>query len=245
MVDGRAAAGNGRRGGAERDRHRLILRIVRGDVAPGGLQRLVDGFVRGYSPIARATPGLIRFHVGIGRMPLETELVVVTFWTSVDAALDAYDGDLASPRTLDGLAAHAEFRDVAYWEVDETLLRRSDRAPALLRLTFGCVSEGADAAIQQELRHRLHLLEGAMTEAYIGRRLVGTEVEIAFVSAWAEVPAQDLSAPVWPDISARYTSFDLGLYRPILSGTPGAPPEPAEPGAPGEAPEPSERAEPG
>jgi hypothetical protein len=219
----------------------MILRIVRGDVAPGGLQQLVEGFVRGYTPIARATPGLVRFHVGIGPLPRESELVIVTFWTSVDAALDAFDGDLAAPRTLDGLAAHAELRDVAYWEVDETLLRRSDRAPALLRLSFGCVSEGADAAIQQELRHRLHLLEGAMTEAYIGRRLVGTEVEIAFVSAWAEVPAQDLAAPVWPDISARYTSFDLGLYRPILSGTPGAPGEPAERGERGEG---AERAEP-
>ena len=198
----------------------MILRIVRGDVAPGGLQPLIDGFQRGYAPIARTTPGLIRFHVGVGPLPAESEVVVVTFWTSVDAALDAYDGDLAEPKTLDGLAAHATLRDVAYWEVDETLLRRSDRPPALLRLTFGCVAEGADAAIQEELRHRLHLLEGAMTEAYIGRRFVGTEVEIAFVSAWSEVPAQDLAAPVWPDISARYTSFDLGLYRPILSGTP-------------------------
>ncbi len=205
----------------------MILRIVRGDVAPGGLQPLVDGFVRGYAPIARSTPGLIRFHVGVGPQPAESEVVVVTFWSSVDAALDAYDGDLAQPRTLDGLAAHAELRDVAYWEVDETLLRRSDRAPTLLRLTFGCVSEGADAAIQEELRRRLHLLEGAMTEAYIGRRLVGTEVEIAFVSAWSDVPeAHDLGSPVWPDISARYTSFDLGLYRPILSGTP-SPADPA------------------
>ena len=205
----------------------MILRIVRGDVTPGGLQPLVDGFVRGYAPIARTTPGLVRFHVGVGPSPEESEVVVVTFWSSVDAALAAYDGDLESPRTLDGLAAHAALREVAYWEVDETLLRRSERAPALLRLTFGRVSEGADAAIQAELRHRLHLLEGTMTEAYIGRRLVGTDVEIAFVSAWSEMPeAHDLAAPVWPDISARYASFALGLYRPILSGTP-SPADPA------------------
>jgi hypothetical protein len=199
----------------------LILRIVRGDIAPGSLGPLVDGFANTYAPRARVTPGLIRFHVGIGPTPSESEVVVVTFWTSVDAALAAYEGDLDAPRTLDGLADHARLRDVAYWEVDETLLRRSDRAPALLRLTFGRVSEGADAAIQEELRHRLHLLDDAMTEAYIGRRLLGTEVEIAFVSAWSEMPAgRDLAAPVWSDISARYSVFELGLYRPILSGTP-------------------------
>ena len=199
----------------------MILRIVRGDVAPASLQPLVDGFVHGYEPIARVTPGLIRYHVGIGPSPDESEVVIVTFWTSVDAALAAYDGDLARPKTLDGLSPHIALRDVAYWEVDESLLRRSDRAPSLLRLTFGTVAEGADAAIQEELRHRLHRLEGAMTEAYIGRRLIGTEVEIAFVSAWSEAPAgHDLGTPVWPDISARYASFALGLYRPIVSGTP-------------------------
>jgi len=198
----------------------LILRIVRGDVAPASLKPLVDGFVHGYEPIARVTPGLIRYHVGIGPSPDESEVVVVTFWTSVDAALAAYDGDLARPKTLDGLSPHIDLRDVAYWEVDESLFRRSDRAPSLLRLTFGTVAEGADAAIQEELRGRLHLLEGSMTEAYIGRRLLGTEVEIAFVSAWSDAPqGRDLAGPVWPDISARYTVFELGLYRPILSGS--------------------------
>jgi hypothetical protein len=219
---GTRIAASGRRGDrAIEGRSRLILRIVRGDVAPDGQQTLIAAFVRAYEPIARGTPGLIRFHVGLGPLPDVSELAIVTSWTSVDAALAAFDGDLATPRILDDLPAPGELREVAYWEVDETLLRRSDRAPELLRLSFGCVAEGADAAIQDELRHRLHLLEGSMTEAWIGRRFVGTEVEIAFVSAWAEVPAQDLAAPVWPDISARYTSFDLRLYRPVLSGTPG------------------------
>ncbi len=205
----------------------MILRIVRGDVTPGGLRSLVDGFIHAYAPIARTTPGLVRYHVGIGPRPLESEVVVVTFWTSVDAALAAYDGDLERPRTLDGLSEHLNLREVAYWEVDETLLRRSDRAAEHLRLTFGRVAEGADAAIQEELRGRMHLLEGAMTEAYVGRRLIGRDVEIAFVSTWSHVPeGRDLAAPVWPDIAGRYTSFSLGLYRPILSGTP----------APGEAP---------
>jgi hypothetical protein len=214
--------GPSRRGlGAHEGSQRLILRIVRGDVAPQGLQPLLDGFVREYAPVARATPGLIRFHVAVGPSPAESELVIVTFWSSVDAALAAFGGDLDEPRTLDGLRSPVDMREVAYWEVDETLLRRSDRPASLLRLTFGRVSEGADAAIQEELRRRLHLLEGEMTEAYIGRRLIGTEVEIAFVSAWAQVPeGRDLGQPVWPDISTGYTTFELGLYRPILSGTP-------------------------
>jgi heme-degrading monooxygenase HmoA len=199
----------------------LILRIVRGDVAPGGLHSLVEGFIHGYAPAARVTPGLIRYHVGIGPGDADSQVVVVTFWTSVDAALAAYGGDLDRPRTLDGLSDNVILREVAYWEVDETLLRRSERAPSLLRLTFGRVSEGADAAIQDEIRQRMHLLEPEMTEGYIGRRLLGTEVEIAFVSAWSQAPAgRDLSAPVWPDVADRYASFGLEIYRPILSGTP-------------------------
>ncbi len=201
--------------------HRLILRIVRGDVAPGGLQPLTEGFRRSFAPAALRTPGLIRYHVGVGPQPSETRLVVVTFWTSVDAALTAYESDLEHPRTIDGLAAHADLREVAYWEVDETLLRRSHGSPSLLRLTFGLVVEGADAAIQEELRQRMHLLDPSMTEGYIGRRLVGTDVEIAFVSMWSGVPeGHELGAPVWPDISARYKRFELEVYRPVVSGTP-------------------------
>jgi len=201
----------------------VILRIVRGDVAPGALQPLIDGFVEGYAPRARATPGLVRYYVGLGPQPDETEVVAITLWTSVDAAIAAFDGDLAQPRMLDGVSANANLREVAYWEVEETLLRRSDREPERLRLTFGRVSQGADAAIQEELRQRLHTLEPGMTEAYLGRRLVDTDVEIAFISVWSSVlEGRDLTTPVWPDISTRYTSFALELYRPILSGTPAA-----------------------
>jgi heme-degrading monooxygenase HmoA len=209
----------------------LILRIVRGDVAPGGLDPLVGGFVDGYAPAARVTPGLIRYHVGVGPGEAASQVVVVTFWTSVDAALAAYGGDLDRPRTLDGLSDNVVLREVAYWEVDETLLRRSERSPSLLRLSFGRVSEGADAAIQEEIRQRMHLLEPEMTEGYIGRRLLGAEVEIAFVSAWSRTPAgRDLAAPVWPDVAARYTTFGLEIYRPIVSGTPADGPEPSREG---------------
>jgi hypothetical protein len=197
----------------------VILRIVRGDVVPGAHERLIDGFVTGYAPRARATPGLIRYYVGLGPEPRETDLVVMTFWTSVDAALAAFDGDLERPMTLDGISDNANLREVAYWEVEEVLLRRSDHEPEHLRLTFGRVSQGADAAIQEELRQRLHTLEPGMTEAYLGRRLVDTDVEIAFISVWSSVPeGLDLATPVWPDISTRYTSFGLELYRPIASG---------------------------
>jgi hypothetical protein len=201
------------------DRRRLILRIVRGSVAPGGRESLVASFSSSYAPTAVATPGLIRYHVGLGPSPDETHVIVLTFWASVDAAMRAYDGDLTTPKTLDGLAASTELHEVAYWEVDETLLRRADAAPTLLRLTFGRISQGADAAIQQELRERVRMVDGAMTEAYIGRRLIATDVEIAFVSAWTGAPdGVDLTAPVWPDISQRYTSFALELYVPVLSG---------------------------
>lgn len=197
----------------------MILRIVRGHVASDRLAALADTFIRSYAPRARSSPGLVRFHAAVRPNGDGQELVVVTFWSSLEAAMAAYEGDLGTPRTLDGLSAEADMREVAYFEVDESQLRRSTTEAAVLRLTFGRVARGADAEIQQELRSRLHELEPAMTEAYVGRRIVGADVEIAFVSAWESVPGlRSLDEPFWPDISCRYETFEVATYRPIVSG---------------------------
>jgi hypothetical protein len=202
---------------------RMILRIVRGHVAADRLGALAEGFVRSYAPIARATPGLVRFHAAVRRVEGGHELVVVTFWASLEAAMVAYDGDPVTPRTLDGLSADARLDDVSYFEVDETQLRRSAGEPAVLRLTFGRVARGADAEIQQELRSRLHELDASMIEAYVGRRIIGSDVEVAFVSAWEAPPASRLlEEPFWPDIAARYDAFRIATYEPIVSGAPEA-----------------------
>ena len=197
----------------------MILRIVRGRVAAHRVEGLTATF--GASPGGRAgaTPGLVRGHFGV--RPLaggEHEVVLVTCWETVDAAITAGGGDLDGLRSHDGVTADAELPEIAYFEVDESMLRRSEAAADVLRLSVGRVARGLDVDIQHELRERMHLLEPEMTEGYVGRRIVGGDVEIAFLSAWEREPAgRSLDAPVWPDISAGYDAFEVTTFRPLAS----------------------------
>ena len=200
----------------------MILRIVRGRVASDRLDDLVATFDEPFRTAALSTPGLVRFHVGV-RAPSadECELVVVTFWATVEHALEAYGGSLDAVRMLDWAGDPAALHEVAYFEIDESTLRRSEADASILRLTVGRVARGLDADIQAELRSRMHALEPEMTEAYVGRRILGADVEIAFISAWRREPAtRSLDAPFWPDISARYDAFEVATYEPIASGAP-------------------------
>jgi hypothetical protein len=203
----------------------MILRIVRGRVEDDRLAALTAGFTGPFRDIARTTPGLVRFHAATRAIPDEGrhDLVVVTFWATVDAALAAFDGDLGTVRTLDGIGTHADLDEVAYFEVDESQLRRSATEPAFLRLTLGRMTRGIDAEIQQELRRRMRDLGPEMTEAYVGRRIIGTDVEIAFISAWTTAPgSRALDRAFWPDIAQRYDTFEVGTYVPLVSGMPAA-----------------------
>jgi hypothetical protein len=195
----------------------MILRIVRGRIAVTRVEGLTAAFGSSSDGHARVTPGLVRSHVGI--RPLagdEREVVLVTCWETVDAAIAADDGELVGLGASDGATADGGLGGVAYFEVDESTLRRSEAAADILRLSVGRVARGMDVDIQQELRERMHLLEPEMTEGYVGRRIQGNDVEIAFISAWEREPdGRSLDAPMWPDISASYDAFEVATFRPV------------------------------
>ena len=66
------------------------------------------------------------------------------------------------------------------------------------------------------LRRRAPLVGDDMAEAYVGRRIVGRAVEIAFVSTWQQVPAdRRLEDTFWPDIALRYDHFLVEVYTPV------------------------------
>ena len=198
----------------------MILRIVRGTVADADMDALRVAATVDYAAVARVTPGLQRFHAAT-RTASDggNDLVVLTAWETVDDALRAYDGDLDAARSLAGLDAYADLRDVAYFELDEARERRTDAAARHLRITIGRVAKGVDADIQRELRLRMGDLGPPVTEAWVARRIVGPDVEIAFISAWeCEDPSRPLGGPLWPDIAARYDAFEVSVYRPIASG---------------------------
>lgn len=202
-----------------REENGMILRLVRGRVPHDALVPLRESFDTAYVPTARRTPGLARFHVGIRQEgPGAWEILSLTCWTSADAALQAYGGDLMAPRTLAGLEPHIEVREVLFFELDETILRRPSSAPGLLRLTIGRTGAGHDVELQQDLRRRVPALGEAMREAYVARRMLGGMVEVALVSCWDHDARLALDEPFWPEIADRYEAFEVRVFQTLASG---------------------------
>jgi hypothetical protein len=199
----------------------VILRVVTGRIRRGDIDDVRRSFAERYRPFAMSVDGLVRFV--IGTQPAadgDHRLAVMTIWTDVDAAIRALGGDLRGVRTLDGTDHGASLERVDYYELEEVRTDADDRTPALLRLTVGTVRRGLDAEIQQELRAHLEDLPAEALEAYVGRRVHGGQVEIAFMSTWSEAPAgRDLAAPLWPSIAERYDAFGMDLLDVVLDGS--------------------------
>ena len=97
--------------------------------------------------------------------------------------------------------------------------RRGSGEATWLRLTAGTVARGLDVDIQQELRRRLPELPDEAVEAFVGRRVLGADVEIALITTWAAVPdGMPLDQPLWPSISDRYDTFRIEVHRILLEG---------------------------
>jgi hypothetical protein len=203
----------------------VILRVVRGRIRRGERDDVLAAMRSGYEPILAATPGLLRFVLGV--QPADDgghRLAALSIWRSFDDVHAAYGGDLAAPRTIDGETRGATYDSVAYYELEAHRRASGAGTPNLLRLTAGVVGRGFDADLQQGLRTRLPDLPEEAVEAYVGRRVIGASVEIAFLSTWTGVPdGRPLDAPIWPDISNRYETFALELHDVVMVGD-GAPP---------------------
>jgi len=143
----------------------------------------------------------------------------MTLWADLESALTALDGQLTAAVTLDR-RDHGEVLDsVDYYEVEAGEARHAKGTPRYLRLTKGTVGRGLDADIQRELRGRLGDLGPEVVDAYVGRRVKRSLVEIAFVSTWTRrASGPGLEAPIWPDIAAHYDTFEIGVYDVVLEG---------------------------
>jgi hypothetical protein len=200
----------------------VILRIVSGRIGPGRFQTVSDAYTTRYRTVALATAGLDRFLVATRPVGDEHELTSVTLWSTVEAALVVYRGNLDAMRTLDDREHGEELTHVDYYEVDDAVIRHAGVDEAYLRLTAGTVARGLDADIQQDLRRRLVDLPPDLAEGYVGRRVLGDVVEIAFVSTWSGTHDRpSLEVPIWPDISARYDAFRVDVFDVLTAGFPG------------------------
>jgi hypothetical protein len=199
----------------------VILRVVHGRVPVGQLVAVRGALERDYVPAANACAGLVRYIVATRPATEAHDIVMLTVWADVDSALAAYAGDLAMVGTLDGIG-HGEILDhVDYYEVDDGEAHRRPGEPRFLRLSSGSVGHGLDADIQRDLREHLADLGPDVVDVYVGRRVKGASVEIAFASAWAGVPAgAALDAPIWPHLSSFFDTFGIHVYDVLLHGTP-------------------------
>jgi len=198
----------------------VILRVVNGRIPPGMLESVRAALERDYVPVARRQPGLDRFLTAV--RPTETghQIALMTVWTDLESALAAYGGNLTAVRTIDGVGHGEILDDVEFYEVETGGVRLTGGTPRFLRLTAGTVRRGLDADIQRELRSRLKVLGPEVVDAYVGRRVKGSSVEIAFVSTWTEGAAgRRLDEPIWPDISAQYDAFSIGVFDVLLEGS--------------------------
>ena len=201
----------------------MILRIVSGLIRKGRADAVARAYKKSYYPVAMRTPGLDGFVVGISPLNGDHAIAAMTRWRTVEAALAAYEGDLSAKRTVDAKAHGEELTHVDYYELDDATIQREGVQAIRLRLTAGTVARGMDADIQQELRRRLGELPPEVAEGYVGRRVLGDVVEIAFVSTWSAGPDRSrLEEAIWPQISSRYDTFRVSVFDIVLSGTPRA-----------------------
>jgi hypothetical protein len=200
----------------------LLLRVVTGRIPSGTLFAVTASVRDRYPPAATGVPGLDRFLVGTWGYPEPQDghgIAYMTLWTDVDSASAALGGRLNALRVLDGVDHGEVLERVDYYEVEIVEARRHPGVPRYLRLTAGTVSRGLDADIQRDLRSRLRQLPAEVVDAYIGRRVSGGSVEIAFVSAWTDAATvEQLQEPIWPDISAQYETFWIRLFDVVLAG---------------------------
>lgn len=197
----------------------MILRLVRARVRRGRLPAVRAGLRGASIDVARSTDGLMRVHVGARETDAGHELLIITTWASAEAELSALGGDVNRVLHVEGVSEHLDVESVDHFEVDESSIRESGADATVLRAAAGWIDMGPDAEIQQELRRRMRELGEDLLEAYVGRRMRGKTVEVTFVTLWARAPDdRPLDEPLWPDITARYRSFSVETFEPLLVG---------------------------
>ena len=193
----------------------MILRIVRGRILPGHHDALRAGIGTSF-PQVRDLPGILQARMALRRATEGNEFAVISTWATPDAAMAVFGRNVDRVPTLPDVTEHLDFRSLEHFEIDESLLVRSDEPPTVARVAVGSVALGNDVAIQQEIRQRMGDLGGKVTEACVGRRIRDRAVEVAFVTMWAGRPAdRPLEEPLWHDVAERYESYSIEVYDEI------------------------------
>ena len=189
----------------------MILRLIRGRGGSGEVERLRADLHARLGPDSGEVAGPARYHLANRDGGDARDVLVTAFWPTAEAAASG-DARGISPWAI----ARQHLSDVVpqVFEIDETILRRSDDEPRCIRVATGSFSKpGSDIEMLELLRLRAPLIGDEMSEAYVGRRMVERAVEVTFVSAWRVAPEdRPLREPFWPDIALRYDHFEIGVF---------------------------------
>lgn len=189
----------------------MILRVIRGRGQQPEVEALRADLAARLGPGSGVLEGPTRFHLGTRPAGDGVEVLLIVSWESAEAVARA-EARGVTPFLL-AAATLSEVR-AATFELDASILRRSDLAPVALRIATGKFSRpGSDIEMQELLRQRAPDVGEEMLEAYVGRRLVDHSIEVTFVSAWQRIPeGRNLEDPFWSDIALRYDEFSVEVY---------------------------------
>ena len=195
-----------------------VLRVVWGRVGSAGLSALADAF-QDASAQGRQADGLVAWNLGIRPSGADHAVAGFTVWDTADHALVALGEDLPSNPTLGRLGAAAEYFRADFYEIEAARVHTVRGDTAFLRVATGLLPSLSEAEILGEMRQRLPLVGPEVVEAYVGRRLVGRRVEVAFVSVWVRIPdVRQLEMPLWPDLASRKESFTVQTFFVVRGG---------------------------
>lgn len=198
----------------------MILRVIRGRASPEQLEALRAALRERLGADDREPTGLLSYHLGVRSGDGVVEWAFVGLWASPEAVTS---GDERGRSALSiATALGLEDLTAAHYEIDAPTRDPRPGNVVAIRIACGEFSKaGADIEMLNALRARVPLLGDEMAEAYVGRRLVGRAVEVAFVSTWRERPGHlSLEAPFWPDIVVHYDRLAIDVYESVGS-TPG------------------------
>ena len=189
----------------------MILQVIRGRARPGQVDALGAALDEEPGSDGHEDRGPVRLHRGTRPAGEDLDAIIVSSWLTFEAALAA-DARGISPLSI--ARATLPTVETAHFELDETIVRNSAEAAIAIRLGIGRFSKpGSDIEMLQALRERVPLVGDEMSEAYVGRRMVGRSVEVAFVSAWQRLPTDRvLEESFWPDVALRYDEFTVEVY---------------------------------
>ena len=189
----------------------MILRLIRGRGGSDQVERLRSDLHDRLGANSGEVAGPARFHLAQREAGDQLDVLLIAFWPSAEAAASG-DARRISPLSL--AKEHLTGVRPQVFEVDETLLRRSDDEPRCVRVATGSFSKpGSDIEMLELLRQRAPLIGDEMSEAYVGRRMVDRTVEVTFVSAWRVAPEdRSLRESFWPDIALRYDHFQVDVF---------------------------------